>query len=68
MPDKTGDGLSFAHDGVGFHPTGRWCYIGCLCQGGGYLQFLTLVICSLGHLQCDGLHVYLNMIRVVVNN
>ena len=27
-------GLSFAHDGVGFHPTGRWRYIGCLYQGG----------------------------------
>ena len=42
-------GLPFqTHDGVGFHPTGRWHYIRCLYQGGGP-QSLTLTLCSLDH-------------------
>ena len=31
---KSCRGLPFTHDGAGFHPMGRWCYIGCLYQGG----------------------------------
>ena len=30
---KSRQGLPFTHNGVGFHPTGRWRYIGCLYQG-----------------------------------
>ena len=35
-------GLPFTHDGVGFRPTGRWRYIGCLYQGGAILNPLPL--------------------------
>ena len=31
-------GLPFTHDGEGFHPTGRCCYIICLYQGGAILN------------------------------
>ena len=34
--------LPFTHDGVGFHPTGRWRYIGYLYQGGAILNPLPL--------------------------
>ena len=50
-----------------FSPHGRWYYIGCLYQGGGNPQPLTLTLCSPAHSQWGSLHVYLNMIRVVNN-
>ena len=37
---KTRCGLLFTHDGVGFHPTGRWRYIRCLYQGETILNHL----------------------------
>ena len=48
-------------NGVGFHPTGRLRYIGCLYQGETILNPLPP---PLDHSQWDGLYVYLNMIRV----
>ena len=64
---KSRQGLPFSHDGVGFHPTERWCYVGCLYQGGTILISLPLPYALRITLQWDCLHVYMNMISAVNN-
>ena len=60
-------GLPFTPDGVGFHPTRKWHYIGCLYQGETILNPLPLPSAHWITLQWDSLHVYLNIIRLVNN-
>ena len=64
--EKTPGASPFTH-GAGFHPTGRWRYIGCLYQGGAILDPLTLPSALRITLYWNGLHDHLNIIRVVNN-
>ena len=67
LTEKLPGAFLHPHDGVGFHPMGRWRYIGCLYKGKKILNPLPLPSALQITLKCDGLHVFLNMIRVVNN-